>query len=137
MQEISERPPVTGARWSGFGCAGVGCLSYGLFGIIQFIVITIVLFHAHPDWLQVYQKLPPGQAQQAAARWVIEISTAPTLFLLALAGDGVMLLVAIALARGMLGARPAQIGIGRSATGGQLLFGLLAGAGLVVVAQLV
>jgi membrane protease YdiL (CAAX protease family) len=68
---------------------------------------------------------------------VIQLSTAPNLFVLALAGDGAMILAAIILARVILGARASQIGLAIGTTGGQLLTGLLTGLGLVVVSQIV
>jgi len=130
MQEVIEkRPADAGARWSGFGCAGVGCISYGLFVIVQFIILGILFVRAYPD----VTKIDPGQI----SKWAIQVSTAPNLLLLALAGDGVMILVAIFLARQFLGARAWQIGLTKWASGRQLLTGVLTGIGLVVVSQIV
>jgi membrane protease YdiL (CAAX protease family) len=138
MQEVIEKRPAAAASWSGFGCAGVGCISYGLFFIVQFVVLGIVLFHAHPELSKLFTANPPptGLAQDVA-KWAIQISTAPNLFVLALAGDGVMILAAILLARWILGARASQIGLAKGATGGQLLTGILTGLGLIAVAQIV
>jgi membrane protease YdiL (CAAX protease family) len=139
MQEVTEkRPADSAASWSGFGCAGVGCISYGLFFAVQFVVLGILLFHAHPETSKLFTTSPPSpDLAQNVAKWAIQLSTAPNLFVLALAGDGVMILVAIVLARLILGARASQIGLAKGATGGQLLTGVLTGLGLVVVSQIV
>lgn len=138
MQEITEKRPAGAASWSGFGCAGVGCISYGLFFIVQFIVLGVVLFHAHPELSKLFlTNPPPADLAPRVAKWAIQVSTAPNLFLLALAGDGVMILTAIFLARFILGANASQIGLAKGATASQLLNGVLTGLGLVIVAQIV
>jgi len=138
MQDITEARPVdTARRWSGFGCAAVGCIAYGLFVVLQFVVLGVMLFHAHPDIANVSQTFPPDVARQTFAKWAIELSTAQNIFWLAVAGDGVLILAAVVLARYILGANARQIGFRKDTTGSQLLMGVLTGIALIVVSQIV
>jgi membrane protease YdiL (CAAX protease family) len=139
MQDVPEkRPAFLASGWSGFGCAAVGCLSYALFAVAQIIVFVIVLFRVHPDAAKLFSSVPPPHdAAQTLTRWTLQISSAPNLFLFALVGDGAMILVAIALARMLLGASLSQLGLAARTSGRQVFVGALTGLALVIVSQIV
>ena len=139
MQDATnERPPFLSSRWSGFGCAGVGCLSYALFAIAQIVAFTIVLFKAHPDAPRLFTTVPPPHdLQQTLLTWTTQLSTAQNLFVFAVVGDGIMIVVALVLARFALGANPRQLGLSAKVTPGQIFTGVLIGIALVIVSQIV
>jgi len=137
MQGSEERPPFLTASWSGFGCAGVGCLSYGLFAVAQLGAFLVILQRAHPDLWTLALRPPPHDLQHALPGWTIQASTAPNLFWLAVIGDGAMVLVALLLAKLYLDAKGRQLGFGIQTSGGQLLGGLITGLLLVVLSSLV
>ena len=113
-------------------------MSYALFAVVQIVVFAIILVRIHPDAGKLFTSVPPPHnAAQTLAHWTIQISTAPNLFLLALAGDGVMILAAIVLARLILGAEASQLGLTRKAQSPQLLSGVLTGVLLVIASQIV
>lgn len=137
MQEGEAKPPFLTACWSGFGCAGVGCLSYGLFAVAQVGAFLIILQRAHPDMWKLAMRPPPNDLTHALPAWTIQVSTAPNLFWLAVIGDGAMVLVALGLAKLFIDARGRQLGFGIPTRGVQLLNGLIAGVLLVVVSSVV
>lgn len=136
MQDVSStKPAPLSEKWSGFGCAGVGCLSYALFAIFQTLAAAIVLFHAHPDLGT--EALRRG-GKELVTKWVFEVSSSSgNLFLFALVGDGVMIACSLLLAKYWLGARPSQLGLGSAPNARQIGVGIAAGGGLIVVADVV
>jgi membrane protease YdiL (CAAX protease family) len=140
MLDTSENKPVFAtAQWSVFGCAGVGCLSFALFAIVQLIAFFVVLFRVHPEAQHVFAGIfagvpPPSKLLLA---WTTDVSSAPNLFLFAAVGDGVMIVCALLLARWVLGAGLDKLGLAVKTSGGQLAFGFLAGLALVIVSQVV
>lgn len=140
MQETSDnKPAFASAQWSGFGCAGVGCLSFALFAIVQLVAFFIVLFRVHPEAERMFAAaslgVPPSSKLLLA--WTTDVSSAPNLFLFAAVGDGAMIVCALLLARWTLGARLDKLGLAVRTSFGQLALGAAAGIALVVVSQVV
>jgi membrane protease YdiL (CAAX protease family) len=139
MQETVEtRPPFMKSEWSATGCGFVGCLSYALFAVAQAVAFVVVMLHAHPDLVHMFQQNPPSSdLVDNIQRWTVEISTAQNLFWFAVVGDGFMIVFALIFASAFLDARGRQLGLGVPTTAAQIWFGLFAGLMLVFIADIV
>ena len=132
MQDASlERPPIQPAKWSASGCALVGCVTYFLFAAAQTVALLVVLAHVHPDFIRQLSPYTPAAAH-TLRDWILQTSTAPNLFLFAVVGDGVMIVLAIGLSRLFFDATGSQIGLTK-ASQQQLLNGALVGIGMIFV----
>ncbi|MDQ2817959.1 MAG: CPBP family intramembrane metalloprotease [Candidatus Eremiobacteraeota bacterium] len=143
---VTRQPEATPAavsgqpRWDGWGCAGIGCLSFAVFVIAQFIVtFAIIIVHYPGVWHSIRLGVVPastlGQLRNAAG--LAKLLSPGNLVLMAAVSDGALVLVAIGLARIAFRARSDSFGLRIAGRWKALAIGLPAGVGLMIASSLV
>ncbi|MBC5823807.1 MAG: CPBP family intramembrane metalloprotease [Candidatus Eremiobacteraeota bacterium] len=111
---VAELPVPGESRWNGWGCAGIGCLSFAVFVIAQ-VVLTFVLIIVHYPgfWHSMELGVVPKSmiAQLQNARGLAKLLSPGNLVLLGVVSDGALVLVAVGLARTAFRARLESFGL--------------------------
>jgi len=124
------------SHWNAWGCALVCIASFLIFAIAQIVVFLIIFVHQFPDVFRGGMSVEAiGQLKTPAG--MAKLLTAPNLFFLSLASYGAFVSATVAAAWLGLGATPHRLGIGIRPHVRQIVNGVLAGIGLLVLSTIV
>jgi uncharacterized protein len=134
MEEIAQLPPdpAAPARWNGWRATAVVLFGVAALYLVQLIIGLIIAIIVLYPQIQAHPHNIPN-AQQL----LVMMLNSPSLFILSVSSESLMAIIAVGLAMSSLGASREQLGLGRPFRIEDVGVGVLAGAALIIIGDVV